>query len=556
MTKREKSGLLAMGKNPVTALILLGFTGAALSFYIARQETSQYDAIERLRLDQMVDAHFASVQDHLAMRENLAYVVATLFNPPPLSTPRPLGGFGNQIIALVPDLQSVGWLPEVAAANVNDALTALTDSGVENPRILGRDSQPLVTTSAERPLYPIIDIAPDENRRILGIDAGSFPDRLTAIESARITRSVTRTQPLRLIQAPESSAVLLYAPVFDAGVFRGVLGFGYKIDKLLANALSKPKVPHGFSVRVFTENVDAPLIDFDSNGKISMVRVMPTSQRRTTIERSADFAGRPLKFAYIVNRDIASEGLWRGFWFVSGGLTLTAAAIAFLGFLAIRASALVQEVDSRRSAEERLKVLIHELNHRVRNVLSVAQAVVRLSFTSAYNLTDVQKTCEGRLQALANAMSMLTASDWKGVSLLGLISEEILPFADRITIKGPDIALRSRPAQTFALLFCELAANAARYGSLSVAAGKVFLEWHIDRSGPEPIFRLTWKEEGGPAIAPPKRRGFGELLVRRIAPRDVAGHSKVHYEPHGFAYELEAPLREILYVGGGDTKDR
>jgi two-component sensor histidine kinase len=220
--------------------------------------------------------------------------------------------------------------------------------------------------------------------------------------------------------------------------------------------------------------------------------------------------------------------------------------VSFLGLIANRATALAREVSSRRSAEERLKVLIHELNHRVRNVMSVAQAVVRLSFTSASTLGDVQKVCEGRLQALANAMSLLTASDWKSVNLRSLITDEILPFSERISTKGPDIALKARSAQTFALLLHELATNAAKHGAFSVPDGKVLLEWTIDEFGKEPIFRLVWREAGGPAVSAPTRRGFGELLVRRIAPRDVSGRGKATYAESGFEYEIEAPLSELL----------
>ena len=129
-----------------------------------------------------------------------------------------------------------------------------------------------------------------------------------------------------------------------------------------------------------------------------------------------------------------------------------------------------------------------------------------------------------------------------------LVSEEIVPFAGRISVKGPDVALKARAAQTFALLFYELATNAAKHGALSVPAGKVLLEWSIDHSGNEPMFRLSWRETQGPTISAPKRRGFGELLVRRIAPRDVAGRSKVNYLATGFEYELEAPLRELIDV--------
>jgi two-component sensor histidine kinase len=162
------------------------------------------------------------------------------------------------------------------------------------------------------------------------------------------------------------------------------------------------------------------------------------------------------------------------------------------------------------------------------------------------SLSDIQRTCEGRLQALARAMSLLTDSDWKSVSMLSLISEDLIPFANRITVDGPDIALRARSAQTFALLFYELAINAAKHGALSVPEGKVLLRWHIDNLAGDPVFHLLWKESGGPQVTAPARRGFGELLVRRIAPRDVAGKSEVRYEASGFEYELTAPLQELI----------
>jgi two-component sensor histidine kinase len=262
-----------------------------------------------------------------------------------------------------------------------------------------------------------------------------------------------------------------------------------------------------------------------------------------------DFGQGELKFVYAVPRDLRREGFLRGLWVAAAGIAMTLGTVLFIGFIANRAAVLSDEVASRKSAEDRLKVLIHELNHRVRNVMAVAQAVVRLSFTPGLSLTEIQRTCEGRLQALAKAMAILTASDWKSVGLRSLISEDILPFASRIEMEGPDIALRARSAQTFALLLYELATNAAKHGALSVPEGRVSLQWRIDNLGSDPVFHLHWKESGGPVVEAPTRKGFGELLVRRIAPRDMAGKSEVRYDPAGFEYELEAPLRELI-----DTK--
>ena len=524
-------------------LALLAVCGVVLSIYIAREESRQYRALERLRIGETIDAHFVAVSEHILARTSLAKAVARFFVPPPLDRAHPLGKFGIQALSLASDLTTVGWLPEVEPSRADEALKSLAASGVQAPAFRGPDGKIIDPEKLDRPLYPIIDIAPARNRFVLGVDAGSFPDRLEAIRSAGESHEVTRTKPLRLVQSPEASALLLYAPVFGEGErFLGVMGFGFKIDEFFKAALATAKVPAGATVNVYSHDIQEPLFSQRPGGSARDAGV----QRPTYFERKMEFGRSNLALVYAVPRDLAREAFLHGLWVVSLGLAITAGAVLLLGYISNRASALADEVSQRRSAEERLKVLIHELNHRVRNVMSVAQAVVRLSFTPGLSLAEIQKTCEGRLQALAQAMSMLTASDWRSVGLLSLMSEEIIPFAGRIEVDGPDIALRARSAQTFALLFYELATNAAKHGALSVPDGKVQLSWHIDNLGSDPIFHLLWKESGGPKVETPQRRGFGELLVRRIAPRDVAGKSQVRYDAAGFEYELEAPLRELI----------
>ncbi len=549
---REKSLPAAILRTPAAILVLLALGGSLLSIFAARREALQYEAIENLRVAEAVDVHFSGVQDHLNSREELAATVSALFMPPPLSTPRPFGDYGNQAIMLAPEISTVGWLPEVEPARADEVLRALTEAGVASPRFTGPGGTNVIPQLIGRPIYPIVDIAPDRNRKVLGVDAGAFPDRLAAIQQARDTRKVARTSPLRLVQSPDDDAILLYGPVFGRdGKFRGVIGFGYKVDALFQSALVNPKSYRNFSIRVLTENVDTPL--YVMNGDNNAQTAAEPRKQGTDIVRSMTLGGRALTFIYTMPRNLADEAWRRGLWTFFAGLAFTAAAVSFLALIANRAGALAREVGSRRSAEERLKVLIHELNHRVRNVMSVAQAVVRLSFTAGSSFADVQKTCEGRLQALANAMSLLTESDWKSVNFRSLITEEILPFAGRINTSGPDIALKARSAQTFALLLHELATNAAKHGAFSVPGGKVTLKWTIDDFGKEPLFRLTWQEQDGPAVVAPAHRGFGELLVRRIAPRDVSGRGKVNYAASGFQYEIEAPLRELIDPTAADA---
>ena len=527
---------------PRVLLALLTLAGMLLSVYIARQEARQYRTVERLRIGETIDSHFGTVSEHILARSSLARTVARFFVPPPLSSPRALGAFGERALGLAPDLATIGWLPQVDLSQVSEALQSLQRAGIEKPEFRGADGKPIDPATMKRPMFPVLDIAPEKNRFVLGLDAGAFPERLQAILQAKRTHDVTRTKPLMLVQAPGESALLLYAPIYDeGGGFLGVMGFGFRVDQFFRNALSAGRLPKGATVSVFTHGMTQPLHRLAPSG------VEETAQApRALFERKMDFGNSELRFVYSVPRNLSREGFIRGLWMASAGFALTGASALLLGFIWNRANALSEEVASRRSAEDRLKILIHELNHRVRNVMAVAQAVVRLSFTPGLSLAEIQKTAEGRLQALARALSLLTDSDWKSLSLQSLVSEEIIPFAGRISMDGPDIALKARAAQTFALLFYELATNAAKHGALSVPNGKVDLTWRIDNLGGDPIFHLHWKESGGPRVDMPSRRGFGELLVRRIAPRDVAGKSQVRYEADGFEYELEAPLQELI----------
>ena len=538
MFSRDHSRKLGLPHGAIVVLLLLAAGGVLLSLYSGQREAGQYRALERLRLTDAIDAHFGKLADHLAARENLAGIVASLFDPPPLSAPRPLGRFGEHVIALAPEIATAGWLPETPPSRAGEALRSLAESGVSDPQFKGPGGIRVVPEGLDRPLYPILDIVPPKNRFVLGVDAGAFPDRLAAIERARDSKDVVRTDPLPLVQSPNSNAILLYAPVFSDGRFRGVMGFGYQVESLFRTAVAAAPLNHAVSLRVHQGNAAEPI--YSAAGSDGAA-----PRAATEIERETTFGTRPLRIVYSVPRDLGYEGFWRGFGVASIGLLLTATAVTLLGFMANRTGALAREVRSRRSAEDRLKVLIHELNHRVRNVMSVAQAIVRLSFTAGASLPIVQKTCEGRLQALANAMTLLTASDWKNIGIRSLITEDILPFSERIETIGPDLSLSARAAQTIALLLHELATNAVKHGALSVRGGKVRLSWQVERGEGEPVFRLQWQESGGPDTRAPTHRGFGELLVKRIAPRDLAGRGTAHYEAPGFRYELEAPLSEI-----------
>ena len=147
----------------------------------------------------------------------------------------------------------------------------------------------------------------------------------------------------------------------------------------------------------------------------------------------------------------------------------------------------------------------------------------------------------GRLGAMAQAVSMLTDSGWTVVSLRALLSPGVIPFADRIDAKGPDLELQQRDGQAMALLFYELATNAAKHGALSVPDGRVRLEWDLIGEGEFSVFHLRWEEKGGPPAEEPKQSGFGSVLIGRIVPKMLGGKCDMRFLEAGFAYELTGP---------------
>ena len=225
---------------------------------------------------------------------------------------RPFGEYGNQVIALAPEISTVGWLPEIKPERAEDAIRTLAQSGVAQPRFVGPDGAAVDPAKLDRPLYPIVDIAPEKNRRVLGVDAGAFPERLAAIRQARDTRKVARTSPLRLVQAPADDALLLYGPVFAKdGTFLGVIGFGYKVEPLFQTALANPKRNRNFSIRVNTAERGRAALCHGRRRRRGIGLAGPDTGT-TDINRSLEFGGRPLTFTYASPRDLPNEAFRRG----------------------------------------------------------------------------------------------------------------------------------------------------------------------------------------------------------------------------------------------------
>ena len=207
----------------------------------------------------------------------------------------------------------------------------------------------------------------------------------------------------------------------------------------------------------------------------------------------------------------------------------------------------------RKRAAERDKLLMAELDHRVKNTIANIQALVIQTSRNADNLTGFVKGLEGRIQALAKAHSLLSQSRWESVSIDKLLREELNLYVNghnAITLDGTDIQLTPKSALSLSLAIHELATNAAKYGALTASGGRVAVVWRPAIDGG---VELSWTETGGPLVEPPKRRGFGSTLIERALSMETGGQAIVRYLQTGVACDIFLPNSSVTSSTGDST---
>ena len=198
----------------------------------------------------------------------------------------------------------------------------------------------------------------------------------------------------------------------------------------------------------------------------------------------------------------------------------------------------------RARAEQHQRLLINELNHRVKNTLASVQAIAFQTLKGDVPLAEARALFEARLMALSRAHNLLTAENWGGASLEGLVAdatEHLAGEVGRFDIAGEPLRLAPRAALALAMALHELGTNAAKYGALAVEGGRVAIAWTLA----EDRLRLEWRESGGPPVEPPARRGFGSRLIERGLEADLGGRAALHFEPSGVRCEIEASLASV-----------
>ncbi|MGF9758152.1 PAS domain S-box protein [Microvirga sp. 0TCS3.31] len=254
--------------------------------------------------------------------------------------------------------------------------------------------------------------------------------------------------------------------------------------------------------------------------------------------RDANARQEPFRLEYRLRR---ADGTYR--WAIDAAAPRFGEDGTFLGYVGS-----VLDITDRKQVEEHRELLINELNHRVKNTLTIVQSMASQSLKqmNEENRPKVQ-AFEDRLFALARAHDVLTRENWEGAELREIINEVVEPYLRQKTkhfeIEGPRLRLIPRTALAIAMAIHELATNAAKYGALSVSSGCVFITWTVASEG-VPHLELRWQERNGPPVSPPTRRGFGTRLIERSLATDVGGDVRLTYEPGGVVCVMNVPLRD------------
>ncbi|HEY7764527.1 MAG TPA: PAS domain-containing protein [Aestuariivirgaceae bacterium] len=206
----------------------------------------------------------------------------------------------------------------------------------------------------------------------------------------------------------------------------------------------------------------------------------------------------------------------------------------------------VQDVSERKRHEQHLRLLINELNHRVKNTLATVQSMASLTLRGSLDVEEARTRFEARLIALAGAHDILTRENWEGASLNLIVERAISPYLsserNRFTINGPEIVIPPKYALALIMALHELCTNAAKYGALSNETGKVAIAWELAGRAGEGELRMTWQERDGPDVTPPSRRGFGSRLIEQGLAQDLSGEVKIVYAASGVMCRIRAPL--------------
>lgn len=228
------------------------------------------------------------------------------------------------------------------------------------------------------------------------------------------------------------------------------------------------------------------------------------------------------------------DGSWR--WLSAWGIVEFEGEGAERRPVAIAGSS--RDITPQKLAEEHQRLLVNELNHRVKNTLATVHSIAHHTLRTAGDVGEMRRAIEFRIQSLARAHDLLTKQNWVGADIGEVVALAIEPFsAAHIDISGPQLQLSPRQALALSMALHELATNAVKYGALARTEGRVEISWHSEGDR----LRFTWRERGGKPVTPPLSRGFGSRLLEKAVALDLGGTARLEWAVDGVIWDAMAP---------------
>lgn len=202
------------------------------------------------------------------------------------------------------------------------------------------------------------------------------------------------------------------------------------------------------------------------------------------------------------------------------------------------------DIHEIKLAEEQRELMLGEMNHRVKNTLSMVQSIVSQTLRQADDLQDASASIQSRIANMAKAHDLLIHSTWTETRVPAVVEAALAPHrtgTGRFTLAGPSVAIGSKQALALTMALHELATNATKYGALSTDEGRVSVIWDVTETDGEAVFNFGWTESGGPAVSPPTRRGFGSRIIEQAVAGYFSGKTALSFDACGLRFELECP---------------
>ena len=431
----------------------------------------------------------------------------------------------------------MGWAPLVASGGLQNLEERIHDEDRPSFQVYPRPGTAAGTDFAA----PIVFLQPATaaNQRAIGYDMFSDPVRRAAMEKAIQLGRPVASGKVHLVQDkgdPGAAGFLIYMPVeIEVRGRMHVKGFVYspfRADNFL-NSAGELYRNNRIEVSIYDGRVAADTL-------LAEQRAEGTAG--STMERRID-VGNHSWVVLVSDKE-------------SGVLSPLSRTVLFFGALASLMVMAIGRLITKRAAEDRRVLewltsqasirnsLTRELNHRVKNTLANVLSIAALTRRRSADIDEFTESLTARIRALSATHDLLSQSDWGNAAIGDIVRSELAPYMEghenHVEMAGPDIKLAPNDAMSLGLAIHELATNAAKYGALSTIEGRIFVNWVL--LSPD-CAEVCWREEGGPPVIEPVKRGFGRDLIEKIVAHELKSNVDLAFKPGGVECTLKVPVR-------------